>query len=48
VEGLENQVSAEFVSMDIRDALKELNTILGLDITEEILTEIFSKFCIGK
>ncbi|MEI6242244.1 MAG: tRNA uridine-5-carboxymethylaminomethyl(34) synthesis GTPase MnmE [Chlamydiota bacterium] len=48
VVGLEENHFPEFLSMDIRAGLQELNSILGLDITEEILSEIFSKFCIGK
>ena len=48
IEGLNHQVSPEFLSFDIRKALFELGTILGLDISEQILTSIFSKFCVGK
>jgi len=46
--GLRNKTSAEFVSFDMRDALKELGTIIGMDVTEDILSAIFSKFCLGK
>ncbi|HEY2810022.1 MAG TPA: tRNA uridine-5-carboxymethylaminomethyl(34) synthesis GTPase MnmE [Rhabdochlamydiaceae bacterium] len=48
ITGLKSGVSPEFVSMDMRVLLKELGTILGTNITEDILTAIFSKFCIGK
>lgn len=48
ISGLENDVSPEFLSCDMRKSLFELGTILGLDISEEILTSIFSKFCVGK
>lgn len=48
VEGLQTQISAEFVAADIRRALQELGTIIGTHITEDILTAIFSKFCVGK
>ncbi|WP_420421519.1 tRNA uridine-5-carboxymethylaminomethyl(34) synthesis GTPase MnmE [Simkania sp.] len=46
--GLEQQLSPEFLTSDIRLALKELGTIIGVNITEDILSAIFSKFCVGK
>jgi tRNA modification GTPase len=46
--GLRENLSPEFLSFDMRKALFELGTILGMDISEEILTSIFSKFCVGK
>jgi tRNA modification GTPase len=48
IEGLQTGISPEFLSSDMRAALKELGTIIGQDITEEILSAIFSKFCVGK
>ena len=47
-DGLKTHISPEFLSMDIRDCLKSLGKIIGTDITEDILSAIFSKFCIGK
>ncbi|MCB1106743.1 MAG: tRNA uridine-5-carboxymethylaminomethyl(34) synthesis GTPase MnmE [Chlamydiia bacterium] len=46
--GLQTELSPEFLISDIRLALKELGTIIGMDITEEVLSAIFSKFCVGK
>ncbi|MGE5195866.1 MAG: tRNA uridine-5-carboxymethylaminomethyl(34) synthesis GTPase MnmE [Anaerolineae bacterium] len=48
IEGLTQGVSPEFLSSDMRQVLQELGTIIGVDITEEILSAIFAKFCIGK
>lgn len=48
IEGLQTKISPEFVSSDMRQALSELGTIIGTNITEDILSAIFSKFCIGK
>ncbi|MBS0620722.1 MAG: tRNA uridine-5-carboxymethylaminomethyl(34) synthesis GTPase MnmE [Verrucomicrobia bacterium] len=48
IAGLKTGVSPEFVSSDMRHVLMELGTIIGTDITEDILSAIFSKFCIGK
>lgn len=47
-EGLAQDISPEFLSADMRAALVELGTIIGTNISEEILSSIFSKFCIGK
>ncbi|MFT6501380.1 MAG: tRNA modification GTPase [Crocinitomicaceae bacterium] len=47
-EGLETQVTADFVAMDIRQAMFELGTITGDISTDDLLGNIFSKFCIGK
>jgi tRNA modification GTPase len=48
IEGLKNRISAEFVASDMRRALSELGMIIGTDISEDILSAIFSKFCVGK
>jgi len=40
--------SPEFLAADMRYALESLSTIIGQNISEDILTNIFSKFCIGK
>lgn len=46
--GLRQNISPEFISSDMRRILIELGTIIGSDITEDILSAIFSKFCVGK
>jgi tRNA modification GTPase len=46
--GLKKGVSPEFISMDMRCCLSELGKIIGTNITEDILSAIFSTFCIGK
>ncbi len=48
ISGLESHSSPEFLSSDMRTCLAELGTIRGFNITESILSSIFSKFCIGK
>lgn len=46
--GLEEGVTSDFVAMDIRRALAFLGEILGEVSTEDLLGNIFSRFCIGK
>ena len=47
-EGLHMQVSGEFLSMDLQDCLSALGEITGQIFSQEVLNNIFSKFCIGK
>jgi tRNA modification GTPase len=47
-DGLESDVSSDFVAMDIRQAMYQLGSITGDISSDEILGNIFSKFCIGK
>ena len=48
-EGLKGHTTADFIAMDIREAMRQLGQITGqIDIDTDILGTIFSKFCIGK
>lgn len=47
-EGLQSNLSGEFVSQDIRECLHYLGEITGEISTDEVLGNIFEKFCIGK
>lgn len=48
LDGLRAGTSPEFLSIDMRECLRELGKLIGTDVTEDILSSIFSKFCIGK
>ncbi len=48
IEGIDSGISNDFVAMDIRNALHHLGTLTGEITTEDLLENIFSKFCIGK
>ena len=43
-----NGLSADFVSIDLRSAWETLGEITGETASEDLIDEIFSKFCIGK
>ncbi len=47
-EGLENHLSGDLLSQDIRETLYYLGEITGEITTDEILGNIFKNFCIGK
>ena len=47
-EGLAHDLTADLLSIDIRTALHYIGEITGEISTEEVLGNIFSKFCIGK
>ncbi|MGV3507990.1 MAG: tRNA uridine-5-carboxymethylaminomethyl(34) synthesis GTPase MnmE [Sphingobacteriaceae bacterium] len=46
--GIDNPVTSDFLSMDIKQALHYLGEITGTVTTDDLLENIFSKFCIGK
>ncbi len=48
LQGLENNITGDFLAMDIRRALAYLGEITGEVGVEDLLENIFSKFCIGK
>lgn len=47
-EAIEKGNSGEFVAIDLRVSIKHLSEIIGTVSTDDILNNIFSKFCIGK
>lgn len=48
IDGLEQGISGDFLSQDIRECLHYLGEITGEITTDEVLGNIFKKFCIGK
>ena len=45
---IDSNDSPEILSVELRDAVSHLDQILGLTSVDEILDNIFSKFCVGK
>ena len=48
LQGLDQSVTGDFLAQDIRFALHHLGEITGQITTDDLLANIFSKFCIGK
>lgn len=46
--GLSDNLPADLLAVDLRDALYHLGTITGEVVTDEVLSTIFSRFCVGK
>jgi tRNA modification GTPase len=46
--GIDGSITSDFLSMDIKQALHYLGEITGVVTTDDLLENIFSKFCIGK
>ena len=45
---IENDMPEDFYSIDLMDAYESLGSITGETIGEDLVNEIFSKFCMGK
>lgn len=48
IDGLKSGVSPEFIALEMREALFALGKVIGTNVSEDILSSIFSTFCIGK
>jgi tRNA modification GTPase len=48
LDGMDSGITGDFLAMDIRQALHYLGEITGQVTTDDLLANIFSKFCIGK
>lgn len=47
-EGLTAKIPADLLAVDLRDALEHLGAITGETTSNDLLANIFSRFCIGK
>jgi tRNA modification GTPase len=46
--GLKEGIGGELLVMDLKSAIHSLSLIIGRNVTEEVLNQIFSRFCVGK
>jgi len=47
-EGLERGLEPELVTVDLQDAIGALSELVGITTIEDVLDQLFSRFCIGK
>ena len=47
-QSIADQMPEDFYSIDLMDAYESLGKILGESVGEDLINEIFSKFCTGK
>ena len=47
-DAINNNMPIDIISTSIRQILEDLGEITGETVTEDIISEIFSKFCLGK
>ncbi len=48
VEAINNKTPFELIAIDIQEAIDALGEIVGLTTREDVIDQIFSRFCIGK
>lgn len=48
VQSIEDGMSEDFFSVDLMNAYTSLGEILGEQVDDDLVEEIFSKFCLGK
>ena len=48
ISGLQDNLSGDLITQDLRETIIHLGTITGNITSQDILTNIFSRFCIGK
>ena len=47
-QSINNNMPEDFYSIDLMDAYKSLGAIIGESVEDDLVNEIFSKFCMGK
>ena len=48
IASIDNGMPEDFYSIDLRDSYEELGYIIGKSMGDDLVNEIFSKFCMGK
>ena len=48
IETIETKMPIDIIAIYVKQILEELSKITGDNVSEDIINEIFSKFCLGK
>ena len=47
-QGIKENMPVDIIAVAIKQSLEDLSSITGENVSEDIIQEIFSKFCLGK
>ncbi len=47
-QGLEEEMPIDIIAVSLKEALEDLSEITGENVSEDIINNIFAKFCLGK
>ena len=48
INAISDNLPEDFFTIDLNDAYTNLSYVLGIEINDDLVDEIFSKFCMGK
>ena len=48
LDAAENGAPFDLLYIDLEDSLSALGEVIGLTVQEEIIDQVFSRFCVGK
>ena len=48
ITGMDDNLTSDFLALELKEAIYQLGSITGEIYTDDLLGNIFSKFCIGK
>ena len=48
MDGIEHCMPEDFLTIDLMDAYRKLGIIIGEAVEDDLINEIFGKFCMGK
>ena len=47
-QSIHDKMPEDFLTIDLMDAYEQLGTIIGEAVEDDLVNEIFSRFCMGK
>jgi tRNA modification GTPase len=48
IEGIDSGVPLDMVEIDLKNAWESLGEVIGDSVSEDLIDQIFSQFCLGK
>lgn len=47
-QGIKNEIPIDIIAVSLKESIEDLSEITGENVSEDIINNIFSKFCLGK